>query len=94
MPDYLDTIVVDFDDTLCTFNENFTCSELVPGAKEYIARLSRLGFKIVISSARNNIVYGGFSGEAHRQMHKFLEEVGITYDRIDLGTDGKPVAYR
>ena len=99
VPDYLSTIVVDFDDTICVFNaehfnEDLSCSGLVPGAKEHIIKLAKVGFRIVISSARNNSVFGGFSGKAHRNMHRFLEDNGIPYDHIDLGTDGKPIAYR
>jgi hypothetical protein len=94
MPDYLDVIVVDFDDTICPFSEDFSCTQVVPGAKEYIEKLKAAGYKITISSARNNVVYGGHSGATHRQMYRFLSEKGIPFDHIDLGTDGKPVAYR
>ena len=94
MPDYLKVIVVDFDNTICFFNEDFSCEKLVPGAKEGIKRLREAGYRITISSARNNIAYGGCGGEPHRTMHRFLVDQGVEHDRIDLGTDGKLVAYR
>ena len=94
MPDYLKVIVVDFDDTICPFSEDFLCTELVPGAKEGISRLRAAGYRVTICSARNNSVYGGASGEAHRTMYKFLVDHEIEYDAIDTGTSGKPVAYR
>ena len=82
MPDYLSVIVVDFDDTIC------------PGTREALAALQLAGYTVVISSARNNVQYGGCSGKAHRDMALFLDENEVPYDRIDPGTDGKPVAYR
>ena len=92
MADYLTVIVVDFDDTLCPFNEDFTCREVVPGAIEAIKKFRDAGYTITISSARNNVAYGGHMGDAHRQMARFLDEKGVPYDRIDLGMTGKPVA--
>ena len=67
MADYLTVIVVDFDDTLCPFNEDFTCREVVPGAIEAIKKFRDAGYTITISSARNNVAYGGHMGDAHRQ---------------------------
>ena len=94
MPDYLSVIVVDFDDTICAFTEDFVCRTLIPGAKEALLNLQIAGYTVVISSARNNLKYGGCGGKAHRDMAKFLDEKEVPYDRIDPGTDGKPVAYR
>lgn len=94
MPDYLDVVVVDFDDTLCPFNEDFKCRTLVPGAVEALKRIQDAGYTVVISSARNNVKFGGYQGIPHREMARFLDEKDVPYDRIDLGTDGKPVAYR
>ena len=94
MADYLSVIVVDFDDTICPFTEDFVCRRLISGAKEALLALQMAGFTIVVSSARNNIKYGGCSGEPHRDMAKFLDEQKVPYDLIDPGTDGKPVAYR
>ena len=94
MPDFLDVIVVDFDDTICPFSEDFACARLIPGAKEYIGKLKDAGYTITISSARNNVAYGGHSGTVHREMYAFLHKHDVPFDHIDLGTDGKPVAYR
>jgi len=94
MPDYLDVVVVDFDDTLCFFREDFVCQEVVPGALDALTKIKAAGYTIVVSSARNNVAYGGGMGTAHKQMATFLDEQGIPYDKIDLGMTGKPVAYR
>jgi len=94
MPDYLNTIVVDFDDTICPFKEDFSCDTVVPGAKEYMKKLQDSGYKIVISSARNNEKYGGATGEAHCAMTRFLWRNDIPFDKVDCGTGGKPVAYK
>ena len=94
MPDYLDVVVVDFDDTLCFFREDFACQDVVPGALDALTKIKAAGYTIVVSSARNNVVYGGGMGTAHKQMAAFLDEQGIPYDKIDLGLTGKPVAYR
>jgi hypothetical protein len=94
MPDYLDVVVVDFDDTLCPFSEDFTCRTVVPGAIDALNRIREAGYVVVISSARNNTMYGGYGGEPHRDMVQFLHAKGIPHDRIDTGTNGKPVAYR
>ena len=94
MPDYLENIVVDFDDTICPFNEDFSCRSLVPGARKYIIKLRRAGYIITVSSARNNLVHGGHEGMAHQRMCRALHEYEIPYDRIDRGLEGKPVAYR
>jgi hypothetical protein len=94
MADYLNVVVVDFDDTLCPFSEDFECRTLVPGAAEALKRIQDAGYTVVISSARNNVAYGGHQGTAHRKMAQFLDDFEVPYDRIDLGTDGKPVAFR
>jgi len=94
MADYLNVIVVDFDDTICPFSEDFACNEIVPGAIDALTKMRAAGYTVVISSARNNVAYGGAMGDAHRQMARFLDDWKVPYDRIDLGTTGKPVAYR
>ena len=94
MPDYLKVIVVDFDDTICAFSEDFACTKIVPGAKEGLEKLKAAGYRITISSARNNTTYGGCGGEPYQRMYAFLKDQGLVFDSIDAGTDGKPVGYR
>jgi hypothetical protein len=94
MPDYLKVIVVDFDNTICVFREDFACEELIAGAKEGLESLREAGYRITISSARNNVMYGGCGGEPHRLMYAFLKEHELAFDTIDTGGDGKPVGYR
>jgi hypothetical protein len=94
MADYDEVIVVDFDDTICRFNEDFSCKDLVPGAREYMGKLQEAGYKLVISSARNNVSYGGVGGTPHCLMTRFLWKSDIPFDKVDCGSEGKPVAYR
>ena len=93
MADYENVIVVDFDNTICPFSEDFTCTGLVPGAAEGLARLKKAGYFVTISSARNNVWYGGAAGEAYGLMVQFLEGQSLLYDRLDTGCNGKPVGY-
>ena len=94
MADYCTLLVVDFDNTVCPFRSDLVMEGLVPGVCEALAKLMDLGYQIMISSARNNIKYGGFTGSSHRAMARFLIEHEVPYDSIDTGTLGKPVAYR
>jgi|3_EtaG_2_1085321.scaffolds.fasta_scaffold00380_23 hypothetical protein len=94
MPDYLDVLVVDFDNTICPFREDLVTEGLVPGVIDSLTKLKKMGYRIIISSARNNIAYGGCTGVGHREMARFLTEHDVPYDSIDTGTTGKPVAYR
>ena len=93
MHDYLTFILVDFDNTICAFREDFKCEQLVPGSKEGIARLREAGYKVTIHSARNNVIYGGHIGTPYKLMVDFLEREGIEYDRLDCGRYGKPIGY-
>jgi len=91
--DYEDVIVVDFDNTICPFRDDFACVGLVPGAAEGLARLKKGGYLVMISSARNNAQYGGAAGEAYGLMVQFLKSQNLLYDRLDTGFNGKPVGY-
>ena len=65
----------------------------MPGAVEGLARLKGAGYTVTISSARNNVLYGGSDGDSYASMVQFLKVQGLLYDRIDTGCEGKPVGY-
>lgn len=93
------TICVDFDQTLC----DSVYPDLGPpkgGALEAMRELKRMGFFIIVSSCRScswnwDLYYGdaphvkAVDRGVHKDMVRWLDEHGISYDVVDDGTKGK-----
>jgi len=89
--EYPQTIIVDFDGTLCKFAFP-DVGEYQPGAREALQTLKNKGYKIVIHSVRTATYWGMESQAKHIQaITAFLEENEIPYDEILLSCD-KPIA--
>jgi len=86
-------IVVDFDGFLVehSFPEIGTLKE---GAQEFLEGLRSDGYKIIISSCRNNKELRATDTENRNYLEEiriFLEAKNLHYDWIDDGQNGKPI---
>ena len=68
-------IAVDFDDTICKCNPDYSIGELLPDAKEIINKWHEQGIYIIIWTCRTN--------ETQIDAEVFLKEQGINYDKIN-----------
>ena len=85
-------IAVDFDGVIAEFSDGIEeFGKLIPGAKEAMAELRRLGYKIIIHTARP-------SRKDHLDsLANYLTEKGIPFDEINTNSDcewksTKPIA--
>ena len=89
--DYPQTIIVDFDGTLCKFAFP-DVGEYQHGAREALQTLQDKGYRIVIHSVRTATYWGTEPQAGHIEaITNFLEENKIPYDEILLSCD-KPIA--
>lgn len=92
------SIGVDFDGTLCDLQYP-GIGAVKPGAKEALARLKELGYRIIIWTCRTcHYYYSEFGTDpslhtldrpAVQDMKAWLDANGIVYDEIDDGSRGK-----
>jgi len=95
------TLAVDFDGTLCDFAFP-GIGKVKEGAAENIAKLRKLGYRVIIYSCRtchwHYDIFGGSPDEPVmerdrvKEMIAWLDANGIEYDEIDDGSKGKPSA--
>jgi len=88
-------IAVDFDGTIFNSGSKFPyVGTLIPGAREALLLLKKLGCHIIICSARNNSILNNpvnkFLGMYF--MIKALLDYDIPFDEIDFGDHGKTYA--
>jgi hypothetical protein len=92
------TICVDFDGTL--HDGVFpNLGKPMPGAKEALALFRAVGFYIVVFSCRTAgrypLLFGyeqGLAKPVAQEMKQWLDRREMSYDEIDDGTLGKPIA--
>ena len=88
------TLSVDFDGTICE-HQFPGIGPLMPGVREALTEL-RTKFSIVISSCRTSKQFGEFQDRDKyvKDMIEYLDAHDVPYDRIDMGDEGKVVAWR
>lgn len=85
-------IIVDFDGTIAKTTNFPYIDKPMPHAKEALFKLKQAGYKIVISSCRNNIALTTENvTKCMKYMKFFLDKNHIPYDEIDYGFYGKPL---
>ena len=91
--EYPETVVIDFDGTLCKFAFP-DVGPPEPNVKEALTKLKELGYKICIHSVRTATYWGDADREHHIQAIKnFMEENEVPYDEILTdSTMDKPIA--
>jgi capsule biosynthesis phosphatase len=81
-------ICFDLDGTLCTGNP-YSEAKPIPEAIEYVKKLKRNGYVIIIQTARGMNTYKGNINEAQQNLFsltvKQLEEWGIPVDEFYMG---------
>lgn len=84
-------IVLDVDGTLCTATQDGSYTDVVPlpGAVETVRRWHRLGYYIIIQTARHMRTCGGNEGQilakGARLLIDWLDTWGIPYDEVYFG---------
>jgi len=89
--EYPQTIIVDFDGTLCKFAFP-DVGGYQQGAREALQTLKNKGYKVVIHSVRTAAYWGNRDRQHHiKAIETFLKDNNIPYDEIMLDCD-KPIA--
>jgi len=90
--EYPETIVIDFDGTVCKFAFPGV-GPPEPNVKEALTKLKELGYKICIHSVRTATYWGGDREHHIQVIEKYMKENELPYDEIliDKSMD-KPIA--
>lgn len=93
MRKYSETVIIDFDGTLCKF-EFPDVGPPEPDIKEALDKLKELGYRILIHSVRTATYWDDGKRNHHIQaIEKFMEENKLPYDEILIGENmDKPMA--
>lgn len=85
-------ISIDFDGTICTkqsYGNGLIHEKPMPGAKEFLTKLKKEGYKIVVFTVRLNPKFGGDLKWKKWNIEYWFKKFKIPYDEI---TNNKPDA--